>query len=926
MKKIRIICLVFALVLLVGAISCMFLVQNSYAKYSSTSSATHRPQYSYSDDIGCDGPWVITNTTHSMTCDTCNTLVVDNEAHVYGVDGKCTVCGGGCDHQYDDYGYDETQHWSVCSRCGVAEEGTRVSHSYNYTVVESGKTHSKTCVCGHTVSSESCTITSSVVTEPTCTAPGYTTHTCGLCGGSYSDSVQDPLDHDISEEWSSDGVSHWKECSRCDYYESSEVHTPSATSTYDDTNHWYNCSVCDAVITASVKAHTPGSAATCTTAQTCTGCDKVISPALNHNEITVLGYEATCTETGLTDGRKCSRCGKITVAQQEIALAEHETETIEGFAATCTDTGVSDGKICTVCGEVTVVPEEIPAIGHTEVTLVGKSATCTEPGLTDGVKCSVCNETLTAQEPIEATGHTTVITPAVAATCTTNGYTEGEMCSTCGTITKAQTVVVAAGHPEDKLVTLERIEPTCTATGLAEGKRCGVCNEITVKQMVIPANGHTEAVLPGVEPTCTEVGLTEGVKCSVCNAVITKQNEINAKGHDNNNGVITLKPTCTTDGSKTVTCQTCGDSYTTVVKATGHAYIHNSSTGVIYCAICGENADAPTPVRFFGKTTLDDGVLIYGNGTVVGSIGTITDYQNYVTVSDLAAPLGDGTSIQFRISVGSDVVIGRYLVLKYRITGNNNLSNTTGASVYATDGTSLVAPMSALTKGTWSYVIFDMNGKTSLAENLLIFVFDNTGVEGDSIDIECVGSFDNIENANAWGNFITNAGNQSTAIIDDIADIQNAYGYHLYQNEINIDSGSSVNGSPIVPIGSTQAYPQDEVIAVSVQGPITSVNLRGHANIKLNDGAYVAPISKIGYTIDSLSKGDIVWMQNPPAVQEDLEVNRVGANAVRFNFTVYDLNVQAGETVTLRVVYELDNGMLVTAVTLQITATATAND
>ena len=60
---------------------------------------------------------------------------------------------------------------------------------------------------------------------------------------------------------------------------------------------------------------------------------------------------------------------------------------------------------CSVCGEILVAQEEIPALGHTEETIPGKAATCTETGLTDGVKCSVCGEILTAQEVIPALGH-----------------------------------------------------------------------------------------------------------------------------------------------------------------------------------------------------------------------------------------------------------------------------------------------------------------------------------------------------------------------------------------------------------------------------------------------------------------------------------------------------------------------------------------
>ena len=70
--------------------------------------------------------------------------------------------------------------------------------------------------------------------------------------------------------------------------------------------------------------------ATCTEAGeetlTCTECGysetKAIDPK-GHTEEVVPGTAATCTETGLTDGKKCSECGVITVAQETIPVAAH---------------------------------------------------------------------------------------------------------------------------------------------------------------------------------------------------------------------------------------------------------------------------------------------------------------------------------------------------------------------------------------------------------------------------------------------------------------------------------------------------------------------------------------------------------------------------------------------------------------------------
>lgn len=126
---------------------------------------------------------------------------------------------------------------------------------------------------------------------------------------------------------------------------------------------------------------------------------------------------ATCTDVGTKAHYKCSVChklfvdgesGKVEVSAEELVIPtlEHTEETIPGKAATCTETGLTDGVKCSVCGTVLVAQQVIPATGHTVVTDEGKAPTCTETGLTEGSHCSVCNEVFVAQQEIPATGHT----------------------------------------------------------------------------------------------------------------------------------------------------------------------------------------------------------------------------------------------------------------------------------------------------------------------------------------------------------------------------------------------------------------------------------------------------------------------------------------------------------------------------------------
>ncbi len=248
----------------------------------------------------------------------------------------------------------------------------------------------------------------------------------------------------------------------------------------------------------------------------CTATRTETIPATGHSYKSVV-TAPNCTESGYTT-YTCSTCGDTYKADE--TPAKGHTEVVDkAVEATCTTAGKTEGKHCSVCNAVIVAQTTIPAKGHTEVVDKAVEATCTAAGKTEGKHCSVCNAVIVAQTTIPAKGHTEVVDKAVEATCTAAGKTEGKHCSVCNAVIVAQTTIPAKGHTE---VVDKAVEATCTAAGKTEGKHCSVCNAVIVAQTTIPAKGHTwDSGVVTKEPTTAE----EGVKTFTCTACKTTRTE-----------------------------------------------------------------------------------------------------------------------------------------------------------------------------------------------------------------------------------------------------------------------------------------------------------------------------------------------------------------------------------------------------------------
>ena len=203
---------------------------------------------------------------------------------------------------------------------------------------------------------------------------------------------------------------------------------------------------------------------------------------------------ASCTATGI-ETSTCLLCGAPQT--RVIAKTEHIPVKDAAVEATCTQSGLTEGSHCGVCNTVLTAQTRVDALGHswggwTQT----QAASCTAAG-SETSTCSRCGTTQTRE--IAKTAHTPVTDDAVEATCTQSGLTEGSHCSVCSTVLTAQTTVAPLGHTGG----------TATCQEQAVCSRCGASyGELGDHQFV--------EVEPGKAASCTDNGMTPFYRCSVC--------------------------------------------------------------------------------------------------------------------------------------------------------------------------------------------------------------------------------------------------------------------------------------------------------------------------------------------------------------------------------------------------------------------------
>ena len=407
-----------------------------------------------------------------------------------------------------------------------------------------------------------------VTTPASCSQAGVMTYACTTCQATKQEDIPN-TGHSFADTWTSNESHHWHSstCEHTDEIADKGEHTwdegSIITSATFDSNGIirYTCSVCgyyyDDLIPA--EKHTFSNEWT--------------------NDATHHWHSATCEHTDLVSDK-----------------GEHTwDEGVVRSQPSCVTNGVIT-YTCIVCGRKE--SRSIPATGHTFSTeysnspnyhwfdvicgcenaelqreehkwndgIITTAPTCTEEGVKT-YTCPLCKRERT--ETVDATGHSH-----------SSSWTSDDAyhwhAPVCGHVDE---IIDKDEHSwDDGKITLA---PGCESKGIFTYS-CTVCGK--TKAIDIEATGHGYSS----NWTSDDDYHWHSATCEHINEISDK-NE-----HTWNQGVVTLSPTCTTEGIFTYTCTVCDKTKNTTINATGHTLSEKtvastcSSDGYVevYCSVC----------------------------------------------------------------------------------------------------------------------------------------------------------------------------------------------------------------------------------------------------------------------------------------------------------------------------------------------------
>ena len=257
------------------------------------------------------------------------------------------------------WSWDESNHWHECKKCGQKPDSA--AHKYD------DDSDTDCNICGYTrviIPPHTHSLTLVPAVPATCVSAGNIAYyRCAECRQMFRDDggaepvteaevKLSPLGHTPSGDWSHDESSHWHECQN-------------------------NCGE-----KLDLAAHVYGDDSD-TDCNTC-GYIRTITPPHTHSLTLVPAVPATCASAGNIEHYRCTVCGnlfgdssgtrELTAADVTTAKLPHTPETIPAVPATCEQSGMTEGSKCSVCQEVITAQTTIPALNHD-----WQEATCETP-------------------------------------------------------------------------------------------------------------------------------------------------------------------------------------------------------------------------------------------------------------------------------------------------------------------------------------------------------------------------------------------------------------------------------------------------------------------------------------------------------------------------------------------------------------------